>query len=306
MARAHAEPPAVFNTLFPSGNSLDGQLRALPASFGGDPSLLDNRLRGGLVVSKSATDTWFLQQTVGSLDLSRSLVIPQTGVAVPRRLWDIETGGSFRRVVSDRKDWGIFASIGSASDEPFHSIRETTLRMTAAYRLPSLDRNSWLLLLSYSNNRNFANNIPLPGVAYVVNAPKKGIEAAIGFPFLSITHKPSPRWTNRTVLIGPRNFSAETAFRVKAPVETYVGFDAGEKSWLRADRVHRRDRLFLGQKRWNFGLRFPLARGLRADIGAGYDYNRRFYEYKKAKSHGVPAADLRSAWTFQTKLGFKW
>ena len=76
------------------------------------------------------------------------------------------------RSLGDRRGWGAGASVGSASDVPFHSIHETIFSAAARYEIPSKERNSWVFLLNYSNNRTFLNNVPLPGVALPMRRKK--------------------------------------------------------------------------------------------------------------------------------------
>jgi hypothetical protein len=147
--------------LFPTTNYVDYMVDESPGSSG-DPNILDNRLRGNFIVSKSSSSTWAVQQNVSEFQLSHAPVIAQTGLSIPQSLWDVQTGGSYLHNIGDRRGWGISGSAGSASDELFQSIHETVFRATGMYHLPSGQENAWLFMLSYSNNRYFANNIPLP------------------------------------------------------------------------------------------------------------------------------------------------
>jgi hypothetical protein len=224
---------------------------------------------------------------------------------VPRDLWDVETGAAYRRRLGARREWGTSAGIGSASDHPFHSGRELSLRATASCRLPSRERDSWILFLSFSNNRSFANNIPLPGAAYQLSVPDRGLDLLLGLPFLAANYRPSPDWAGRAALFGPDNLSAEWAWLGRRPWQVYAGFDWSQREWLRADRAARSDRLFYDSKKWSLGTRLA-GRRLRLDVSAGYESGRRFYEGLRAHSAGVPAAELKAAWGLGLKAGFDW
>ncbi|MCX5797068.1 MAG: hypothetical protein NTY77_16365 [Elusimicrobia bacterium] len=307
-ARAQAAAPSGFFTsqLAPERNSVEYQVRETPASRRQDPAILDNRLRGLFVLAESSATTWSLQQSLGSFHLSNSPVIPGTGLAVPRDLREVETGVNFRRRLGDRHDWGLSAGVGSASDQLFDSIHETSLRATAAYRIPSREMNSWLFLLAYSNNRQFANNVPLPGVAYMVRSPEHGLEAILGLPFLAVSYKPTPDWSGRLAIFGPNNLSVEWACLRWKPAQAYAGFDWSQREWLRAHRPDNSQRLFFDEKKWTLGTRFPLAGKVRLDLAGAYEFNRRFYESDRARSSGVPAAEFKPAWSFQAKAGIDW
>ena len=289
----------------PVVGSVDYQVREAPARRSQDPAILENRLRGTFPIMKASTDTWSVQQELGSFHLSNSQAIGAGGPAIPRDLWDVETGAGFRRRLSDRRGWGVSASVGSASDELYHSIHETTLKATGNYHIPSGRDNAWLFFLAYSNNRHFANNVPLPGVAYLVHTPEHGLDAVIGLPFFAVRYKPAPDWSGRLALFGPNNVSAELAYQLRIPVETYAGFDWNQREWLRAGRADNSQRLFFDEKRWSLGLRFPIRGGLRMDLAGGYEFNRRMYEDRRARSSGIPEVDFNPAWTMRARLSLR-
>jgi len=284
---------------------MDYQVREAPSRRSQDPDILENRIRGNFPLAKASSDTWTLQQDLGSFHLSASPTIGPNGPTIPRDLWDIETGASFRRRITERRGWGLSASVGSASDELYHGLHETTLKATGNYHMPSGRDNSWLFFLAYSNNRHFANNVPFPGAAYLVHSPKYGLDAVIGLPFLAVRYKPVPDWSGRLSVFGPNNVSAELAYRISSPLETYAGFDWNQREWLRAGRSDHAQRLFFDEKRWSLGLRFPLRKSLRADLSGGYEFNRRMYEDTRARSSGVLAADFAPAWTVRVRLSLR-
>jgi len=303
---AAAENGDFFSGLMaPAVKSVDYQLRESPARRSQDPDILENRVRASFPLAKASSDTWSLQQDLGSFHLSRSPVIGPSGPAIPRDLWNVETGADFRRALADRRGWGVSASVGSASDEPYHSLHETTLKATGNYHIPSGRDNSWLFFLAYSNNRHFANNVPFPGAAYLVRAPEHGLDAVIGLPFFAVRYRPAPRWSGKLAVFGPDNVSAELAYQLPAAVETYAGFDWNQREWLRADRPDNSQRLFFDEKRWSLGLRCPLRQGLRMDLSGGYEFGRRLYESTRARSSGLPEADLDPAWTIGAKLSLR-
>jgi len=290
----------------PPAHTLDTQFGATPAAQAKDPSVLDQRLRAAYVLSQASSATWVLQQSFEEFDLSRRPVIPATGRLVPGSLWTVDTGAGYSRKLGERREWGASASVGSASDQLYHGLRETTLRATGVYRMPSRGENSWLFLLAYSNNRHFANNIPLPGAAYIVRSKAAGLDAAIGLPFLAVSYRPAPGWSGKLSIFGPDNLNAEVGCPLAGSAEAYAGFDWSQKEWLRADRADREERLFFDRKRWILGLRLPVWDSLRFDLSGAYEFNRRFYEDRRARSSGASEAGLAAAWTVAAKLGMRW
>jgi hypothetical protein len=291
--------------LFPERDSIEYTLRATPASRSQDPGILENRVRGTFLIRR-ASDTWTIQPSLGSFHLDKAPELPGTGLAFPRDLREAELGAGFRRRLGERREWGLSTGMGSASDRPFDSIHETTVRATAACRLPARGRDSWLLLLSYSNNRSFANNIPLPGAAYMLRLPERGLEAMLGLPFLSVSWRPTPDWSGRFSMFGPNTVSAEWSFLAWKAAQPYGGFDWGQREWFRSRRPDHSQRLFFDEKRWTAGVRLPLPGKLRLDLAGVYGFSRRLYESDRARDSGVPAAELKPSWSFQAKAGVDW
>ena len=291
--------------LFPERSSLEYTLRAVPASREQDPGILENRVRGTFLIRR-ASDTWSLQPSLGSFHLGKAPELPGAGLAFPRDLREAELGAGFRRRFGERREWGLSAGAGSASDRPFDSIHETTVRATAACRLPARGLDSWMLLLSYSNNRSFANNIPLPGAAYMLRRPEHGLDAVLGFPFLSVGWRPTPDWSGRLSMFGPNTVSAEWSFLSWKAAQPYAGFDWGQREWFRSRRPDRSQRLFFDEKRWTAGVRLPLPGKLRLDLAGVYGFGRRLYESDRARDSGMAAAELKPAWSFQAKAGVDW
>lgn len=305
-AKAPASPDPLAGLFGVPGDSADLQTTLLPADRSADPDLVETRLRSAWIVSESGDQTWTVNQSATHLRLSRPIQLHGTGLKVPDSLWDVSAGVGTRKILGDRKEWSVSGGIGSASDDVFHSRRETTLRATGVYRVPSKTYNSWLFFLAYSNNRHFLNNIPLPGAGYMLHSADHRLDAIVGFPFMFFNFRATPRTALRLMVFGPSNISAEWSNRVAGPVQVYAGFDWNQKEWMRADRADRDDRIFYEQKRWLAGLRAPLSKSVRVDVGGGFAFHRRFYEHDSSTSDPVPEAALGSTWFLQLKGSLKW
>lgn len=303
-----AEPrdPITNFFLYTSTNSVDYQINETPAPHSNDPNIMENQLRGNFIVSKTDTNTWSVHQSVDEFQMNNSPVITQTNVALPQSLWDIETGGAFQHHIGDRRDWGISTSIGSASNKPYDSIHEDIFRATGTYHIPSGAENSWLFFLAYSNNRHFANNVPLPGFAYLIHSPEYGLDAALGLPFLAVNYKPTERLSGRFSVFGPDNMAAEWAYLFWKPVQAYAGWSWGQEEWLPADRADNSDRLFYDQKKWSLGLRFPVCPAVRLDLSGNYVFDRRFYENDRAVNSNIPDVELDPGWALIARLSTRW
>ena len=166
----------------PPVNLLDYQLWASPDHANGAPSLLDQRESGRFIVSRTASDTWAVNERFGHLGLGEPLAIPQTSFSVPQDLWSLDAGASYNHHLANGRDFGLNFGIGSDSDHPFYSMHETVFRAGLNYRVPSGDKNAWLFFLNYSNNRHFLNNVPLPGFGYFFKADEDKLQGIVGFP----------------------------------------------------------------------------------------------------------------------------
>jgi hypothetical protein len=269
------------------------------------PSVFRQEAGGSYAVSRSSAGAWTVTGRASQLEFSRSPVVAETGLVVPAKLWNLQTGAGYSRSLGDRRRWGANVGVGSASDVPFRTIRETEFRASVFREIPSRERNSWLFFLSYSNNRTFANGAPLPGLAYVFREPVPGLEATVGLPFLSLRYRPSPDWRLALSVFGPTNVTVEASRRLAEPAWAYVAFERNPSQWLRAGRDTASDRLVFDRKQALAGLRFVLGAGVSLDLSGGWEFDRRVFEGRDANRSGVAKAALANAGTGGLRLTWR-
>jgi len=303
-ARAQDRYAGMGGFLGPVSDSAAYLFTAAPAQRGG-AQILRQEAEGTRVLSKSPSDTWSVSGQAGLIRLGAPLAIPVTGTRVPEKLWNVQAGGAFARRLAQRRAWGASLGAGSASDEPFRSIHETTARATVYGEWPSRERDSWLLFLNYSNNRSFLNNVPLPGAAYVFREPAPGLRAIIGLPFVSLDYRPTEGWRASLSVIGPTNASAEVSRRLRSEAWAYARYARDPSQWSLAGRTTRSDRLIFDRQEARAGLRLPLGAGLSADLSAGREFGRRFFEGRDAQHSDGPKAELPAAWTGALRLSWR-
>ncbi len=267
--------------------------------------MVDQRETGRFIVSKSASDTWSVNERMGHLGIGAPIAIPLANTSVPQDLWSIETGAAYNHLFTNGRQVGLNFNVGSDSDHPFYSIHETVFRVTASYRLPSGDHNAWLFFLNYSNNRHFLNGIPLPGIGYYFQAYENRLQGIVGFPFISIRYKPTPEWTAQFSIFGPRNVNAEIGRKIYGPLRIYSAFQWGSQEWLIADRQDYSNRLVFVKKRAALGLRSPLPYGFAFDLSGGRQFDQRFFVNDSSSYSSVPTAGLSPTWFVQTKLSYR-
>jgi hypothetical protein len=272
------------------------------------PFLWRQEAEASQTVYRSSPDVWTVSGRAGELGLGAPpVVLPQSGVVVPTHLWHLQGGGGYTHEIGDRRRWGASAALGSASDRPFLTWRDDQAQASAYYQMPSRERNSWIFLLNYSNNRSFANNVPLPGFAYVIDDPKHRLNAIVGFPFLFARWRADDDWTLSAGVFGGASYFFETSRRLSEPVSLYARFERTPQQWLRAGRTESRDRLIFDSKSAVLGMRAKLAPQLSLEASAGRVFDRRFFESRDAShSGGIAKADLANATVLQTALAWRW
>lgn len=289
-----------FDSFFNPGNSAAYVVAVEPPIDGG-PRTVNQAARGSLLVSKNDRDTWSVTGRADHFQLSDSPALPGTGARFPDSLWDLQGGVAYIHKLGERRQWGVTGGVGSASDHPFRSIHETEIQTTASYIKPSGGNNSWVFLLSYSNNRSFANGIPLPGFAYVLRDPDKRYQVTVGFPFITANVKPDDNWEARASLFGPTSQSAEVSRRVGGPVRAYAGFDHGAQSWFRANRDDNSRRLIYDEEKVVAGLRASAGPAL-IDFSGGRTFGRRLFEAKDVRSADTAKVHLEKGWILALSL----
>ena len=290
--------------LSPVQSSAQYSFSAMPGA-GGSPDIISDSLRGAYALWRSSADTVSLTGRAGEVQLGQAPVFLPSGVQVPLKLWSVDGGGGYAHQIADRRGYGLNLGVGSASDDLFHSIHETDLRATAYYRMPSLTYNSWVFLLSYSNNRTFFNNIPLPGVAYLIHDPEHRLDAVIGFPFLSARWRPDDDWTLSAAMVGGVDLSLEAQRRLGERFSAYARVERQAQQWLRAGRADYSDRLVFDEADARLGLRIRLGKGWGLDVSAGRAFDRSFFEADDALSRDTAKTSLSDCWIFDARLSWR-
>lgn len=222
---------------------------------------------------------WSAAASVRAHDVKTDAVLPTTGEAFPGTLWDMRAGTLYRQKLDNGWIGGGSVSVGSASDKPFSGSKETELQATVFTRIPDGDKNAWLLLLTYSNNREFMNNIPWPSLGYWFE-PNDRYRLVLGIPFAMLEVKPANGLTLDFFYLPVRTVHAGVSYRIAGPVKIYTAFDWRHESWFRRDRTDDDYRLFYYEKRGTAGIQWDLFRGMTLDLSGGYSFDRFYFEGK--------------------------
>jgi hypothetical protein len=201
-------------------------------------------------------------------------VLLDSGMPFPNELWDVRFGTTYRHRFDN--DWiaGVAASVGSASDKPFHSIDEMFLGLNAFVRIPSGERNAWLLSLSYSPTNEL--RFPVPGVAYVW-WPSDCFVANIGLPFM-VFYRPFDDLTLDLSYMLIRTVHARATYRLAQPLRAHVAFDWANETYYLADRANVNDRFFYYDKRATAGVQYVFTPHASLDLSGGYVFDRFYFQ----------------------------
>ncbi|PIS11662.1 MAG: hypothetical protein COT73_02740 [Bdellovibrio sp. CG10_big_fil_rev_8_21_14_0_10_47_8] len=226
-------------------------------------------------VNRAETDPTSASWRWEQLNLNSDEVL-NTGAEITSALYKSEYGVNYRHFESRQKFWGGSVSFGSASDHPFQSKDTSTLSANLFYSNSDDSIHRWIWLLNYSNNRTFANEIPLPGFAYIYR-PSADFMGVFGFPFALVKWKWSDRWSGLGML-GPYTYKAEASYSIGGPLQIYLSSESSLQAFFREDRDHEKNRLFYGENQAVWGFRGPLNQEVRFDIFAGLVFDRNLYE----------------------------
>lgn len=267
-----------------------------------DLSISVHTLTGSAPLLQSKTEELVLVARAGYAHLDTEAVLPGTGRDLPNDLWDLNAGVRYRHSMGDGWIWGAFMGIGSPSNKPFHSFKETDVNLTGFLRMPHGERNAWLFLLNYTNNRDFLSGAPIPGLAYLYH-PNDKFKAIIGAPLLAFKYSPFRKWSLSCYYMYPRNIDLRVTWRATRSLSLYTGFDWSNYRFYLTDRAHRQDRLFYFQKRGFVGGNIALGGGLMLTLEAGYTFDRLFFEGENYGDRHQERIDLDNNWFAAVKMG---
>jgi hypothetical protein len=245
---------------------------------GGSPSLTDVTARGAIPLSRTETDTWTAGLYAADTHLGGDLRLAPARPPIPRDLLGIDANLAYTHRLEGSRSLSFTVGVGALSDEPFHSIHETSLNASGTYLLPTSGGNAWLLGLNFSNARPALNYVPLPIVAWLWRKPEHGLDGVLGIPFARLHWQPHPRWEVQLAAVIPARFEGEVSFRPLEVIRVSAGFRWDQQFWQLARRADTSKLLFYDSKRVEAGVEVPLLRPLALRVSGGYAFDRSFFE----------------------------
>jgi hypothetical protein len=229
-------------------------------------------------------------------------ILPDTDQPFPDQLWDLRAGVGYRHLFDNGWIAGANVSVGSASNEPFHSINEMTVGVNAFLRVPQGEHNAWLFSLNYSPTGELS--FPIPGAAFAW-APSEAFHMNIGLPFM-IHYRPVEDLTLEASYMLLTTMHARATYRVCKSLRVYTGFDWSSESWYVVPRPDVKDRLFYYEKRLSVGAATNLGRAFLLDVSTGYVFDRSYFEGHNSNDRSFNRVDVGSAPLLSVQAQVRW
>jgi hypothetical protein len=252
-------------------------------------------------------DEFSLSARLRYQDYDTNAIFPDSNERFPHELWDARAGLGYRHKFENQWILGGNLTVGSASDRPFHSEDELVIRAIGLLRVPRGDRDAWIFTLLYSNRAEIVGglrHVPIPGIAYLWH-PSDQFRMIIGFPFTSLEYKPTEKLTLDVTYFPVRTIHARAMYAVFRPFRVFVGFDADNDAYYRADRGDKDDQLFYYEKRATGGMRFDL-RHVGIELTASYVWDRFYFEGEKYSDRRENRLDIEPGTAVGARLSFRW
>lgn len=250
------------------------------------------RLNASTPVARAETDFYTASLSYSTLRFGDEIRLRDSGVVLARDWRRMEVGGQFSRRLEGEKLLSLRLSVGSAGDEPFRQGRDTTFTFNGTYSFPESETTHWAWTLFISNNNPIANYLPIPGFVYFYRTPT--FTGMFGIPFATVQWTPVPDWILSAAAFGP-SVNLEAAHGGRDRLQTALGFNWSQQTFLRADRIYEEDRTFLDEKRLFVAVRSPLSAKFSAELQAGPVFDRLVYEGRRFRSFSGGKRELNNA-----------
>jgi hypothetical protein len=262
----------------------DYQVRWLPAEpVVGQPANLGYVQQDMLLsipIWQCSTDEWLATANLRAETFHTQAILPDTHQPFPEDLWNIRFGTTYRHLFENGWIAGGTVTVGTASDQPFHSINEMTAGVNAFLRVPQGEHNAWLFTLSYSPVSELP--YPIPGVAFMWQ-PSESFRANIGLPF-QVMWRPVEDLTFDVSYMLLTTFHARTTYRLCRRLRVYTAYAVEDEAYLLADRADVNDRFFNIDQRLTAGVLYSITPKAALDLSSGYIFDHHFFEGKNFTS----------------------
>lgn len=198
------------------------------------------------------------------------------------KLSSYEYGLSWTHEQWNENSWGLNASVGSASDQPFQGSDVLTVNATLTRKYVTSPKTSWLFFLNYSNNRSVLSNIPIPGFAYSF-ANLSGTQGAlVGLPFFTYWWRPTAKAYLSSAVFLPSKAALQAGYMVWGAIQANLKVEYGQQVYMRHLRETKDVRIFYDTKKAAFSLKSYFGPATFIELEIARVFDRSFYDGKNA------------------------
>ena len=240
----------------------------------GDWSQAGTEINLAAPISLKPGNVWLATGNVEYMSINTLAVLPDSQLAVPGELWDIGGGVMNFRELDNGWSTGTILTVGSASDQPFATLRDITATAVGFVEIPYGDRDAWNLSVFYSPTSQLP--YPLPGVAYVWR-PNDRLTANLGVPF-SLNYRPTDSFTLTASYFPLTNVNVLAKWQLNDSWSLYSRYAVVNETYWLDERLNDNERFYLFDQRVTLGLERKLFAGLSLDVSGGYAFDREVFQ----------------------------
>ncbi len=230
-------------------------------------------LAAPISIAPEGGNLWLATGSLDRTSISTTAVLPDSGLPVPDDLWKVQAGAMNLRDLENGWKTVAILTVGYASDQPFASLRDTTLTAVGAVEMPRGERDAWSFSLFYSPTSQLP--FPIPGVAYIWR-PNDQFTANLGVPF-SLRYRPTEKFSFEASYFPLTNVNLLARRELTDAWRLYGGYQVVNETYWLADRTDRNELFYLFDQRVTVGLQRSLFAGLSLDLSAGYVFDRQAF-----------------------------
>lgn len=200
-------------------------------------------------------------------------VLPTSRRAFPATLASVQLGTMYNHTFENGWVATGILSVTSASNVPFHGLREINPTLIGSLMVPANDRDAWQFSLFYAPAGQFL--FPLPGVAYRW-VPDDTFQMTIGIPF-SLRWRPSDEWAFDFSYSPLTNVRARTTYTFAENWSVYGSYEWANETFQLVDRVDRQERFYGDEMRLELGISGEVVEHWRVGLFGGYAFRREYW-----------------------------
>lgn len=211
---------------------------------------------------------------------------------LPSNFFDVGLGFGFKTPLDN--DWNIGGTLftGSASDEPFNSVRELYVDSTAFLEIPRSEDTSLLFMLNVNTKRDYP---VAPGFAYKF-MPTERMVALVGLPFLGIAGNITDQFSVEAWYAIPEYVHLGAGYRPVEWLRMSIAADWTHDYFWRTNRRQDSDLFEFEDKRVSAKAEFWITDGMSIAARGGYAFDRKLGEGHDSSERSETELKVDDTW----------